>query len=62
MQNVLQMEEKMAGFGVQQPMTTREIKNGASVKVSSQMHFCFSHSSKEYQLKLVVSSYLFILV
>jgi len=37
MQSALQMGGKMEGFGVQQPMITRKIKSGASVKVSNLM-------------------------
>lgn len=41
MQSVLQMGGKMAGFGVQQPMITRKIKSGASVKVSKLVFLIF---------------------
>lgn len=52
MQSALQMEGKMAGFGVQQPMITRKIKSGASVKVSNLMSLFLS---KEWFLNSVFS-------
>lgn len=60
MQSVLQMGGKTAGFGVQQPMITRRIKSGASVKVSklvslSLFRECFLNSVFSYLLMLLTT-------